>query len=127
MNEQNLIPADQRSESEAREMGRAGGIASGVARRERKRLADTLRAELAKSAGGGMTKWEFIVAKCLQELGTQRVSPKDLRTIVEIVGELKQNIDITSGGEPLAINVSVVRSREQAEEILKAREAQEAL
>lgn len=46
-----------------------------------------------------------------------------------LFGKAKQvsDIDITTGGEPLAINVSVVRSREQADEILKAREAQEAL
>lgn len=123
-NEQNLRPSEYHL---TQEEAKKGGIASGIARRERKRLADTLRAELEKSAGGGMTKWEFIVAKCLQELGTQKVTPKDLRTIVEVVGELKQNIDITSDGEPLAINVSVVRSREQADEILKAREAKEAL
>lgn len=37
-NEQNLIPMDQRSQSEAREFGRAGGIASGVSRRRKKSL-----------------------------------------------------------------------------------------
>lgn len=37
-NEQNLIPMDQRSESEARELGREGGIASGAARRRKKSL-----------------------------------------------------------------------------------------
>lgn len=35
-NEQNLIPI--RTESQARELGQRGGIASGIARRERKRL-----------------------------------------------------------------------------------------
>ena len=37
-NEQNLIPFSERSESEAREMGRKGGIASGVSRRRKKSL-----------------------------------------------------------------------------------------
>lgn len=37
-NEKNLIPFDQRTESEAREYGRAGGIASGAARRRKKSL-----------------------------------------------------------------------------------------
>ena len=37
-NEENLIPCSERSKSEAREMGRAGGIASGVARRRKKSL-----------------------------------------------------------------------------------------
>lgn len=37
-NAQNLIPFDARTESEAREMGRKGGIASGKARRRKKSL-----------------------------------------------------------------------------------------
>lgn len=37
-NEKNLIPMDQRSKNEARELGREGGRASGVARRRKKKL-----------------------------------------------------------------------------------------
>ena len=37
-NEKNLIPFNQRSEREAREYGRAGGIASGAARRRKRSL-----------------------------------------------------------------------------------------
>lgn len=37
-NEQNLIPASERSKSEARENGRKGGIASGAARRRKKSM-----------------------------------------------------------------------------------------
>lgn len=37
-NEENLIPMDQRSKNEARELGRAGGIASGAARRRKRSL-----------------------------------------------------------------------------------------
>ena len=37
-NEQNLIPMDQRSQSEARKLGREGGRASGVSRRRKKSL-----------------------------------------------------------------------------------------
>ena len=39
---ENLIPTNQRSKEEARELGRKGGIASGIARRERKTLKDEL-------------------------------------------------------------------------------------
>ena len=39
-NERNLIPMDRRSQSEARELGRAGGVASGAARRRKKCLRD---------------------------------------------------------------------------------------
>lgn len=37
---QNLIPFDQRTEEEAREAGRKGGIASGVSRRRKRDLRD---------------------------------------------------------------------------------------
>ena len=39
---ENLIPTSQRSKEEARELGRKGGIASGIARRERKTLKEEL-------------------------------------------------------------------------------------
>ena len=37
-NEKNLIPMDQRSKSEARELGRKGGEASGISRRRKRSL-----------------------------------------------------------------------------------------
>lgn len=37
-NEQNLVPMDKRTEAEQREIARAGGIASGEARRKKKTL-----------------------------------------------------------------------------------------
>lgn len=38
MNEKNLIPASERSPSEARENGRKGGIASGISRRRKRSM-----------------------------------------------------------------------------------------
>lgn len=46
-NERNLIPMDQRSESEARELGKKGGIASGAARRRRRSLKEAADLYLA--------------------------------------------------------------------------------
>jgi hypothetical protein len=37
-NEQNLVPMDQRTKEEARELGREGGRASGIARRRKRSL-----------------------------------------------------------------------------------------
>lgn len=45
-NEKNLIPYSERSENEARENGRKGGIASGESRRRRKLLKDSMNALL---------------------------------------------------------------------------------
>ncbi len=43
MNDKNLIPFNERSESESRELGSKGGIASGKARREKKQLQEALK------------------------------------------------------------------------------------
>ena len=45
-NEKNLIPYSERSENEARENGRKGGIASGESRRKRKLLKESMNALL---------------------------------------------------------------------------------
>ena len=46
-NERNLIPMDQRSEREARELGKKGGIASGAARRRKRSLKEAADLYLA--------------------------------------------------------------------------------
>lgn len=46
MNDENLIPFSQRSESEVREMNKKGGIASGKARRKKKEMREELIAIL---------------------------------------------------------------------------------
>lgn len=43
MNEENLIPFSQRSESEARENGKKGGKASGASRRKKKAMKDCMK------------------------------------------------------------------------------------
>jgi len=62
----------------------------------RKTLADTLRAALAENAGGGLSKMEYIVAKCLEGMAKDGCSPKDLKNIAEVLGELNQNINLST-------------------------------
>jgi hypothetical protein len=50
MNDDNLIPLNQRTTSERREISRMGGIASGRGRRERKKLKDELTCLLETGA-----------------------------------------------------------------------------
>lgn len=50
-NEQNLIPTTKRSKDEARENSRKGGIASGIARRQKRDLRRALEALLDKNMG----------------------------------------------------------------------------
>ena len=51
-NEKNLVPQTERSPSEAREMGRKGGIASGAARRRKKSLKQKMQLLLSLPAAG---------------------------------------------------------------------------
>lgn len=57
MNDENLIPGNKRSHSEARENGRKGGIASGEARRRKRNMrewAEILSAQRAKDRKGNI-------------------------------------------------------------------------
>ena len=105
MNPENIIPNSERTPTERQEIARAGGIASGKARRERKTIADALRKLLDEpgKAGGTSTRLEGIVAQAIQKL-YRNPTMKDLKTLAEILGELKVNID--AGALQLNINAS---------------------
>ena len=53
--EKNLIPMNERSPEEQKRIATMGGIASGVARREKKKTLDMLEAWLAKSSDNDCT------------------------------------------------------------------------
>ena len=61
-NEKNLIPMDQRSKSEARELGRNGGIASGVSRRRKRSLKEAADLYLSLPVSDRRT-WNKIARK----------------------------------------------------------------
>ena len=90
-NEQNL---KRPTASEAREKGRAGGIASGKARRERKTIADALRLVLNEQANeSGITRQEAIVAKVVKRL-YDKGDIRDLKTLADVLGESEQTINV---------------------------------
>lgn len=92
-NPQNLKPVT--TKSEARERGRAGGIASGKIRRERKAIAESLRLVLAEQANGdGLTRQELIVAKVVKRLYDEG-DIRDLKILADILGENVQTINVT--------------------------------
>lgn len=80
-NEQNLIPMDQRSQSEARKLGREGGRASGVSRRRKKSLREA--ADLYLSLPVANTKaWNTISA--------EGVDPEDIDNQMAMIVGLTQ-------------------------------------
>lgn len=64
-NEQNLIPANKRSKSEARANSRKGGIASGKARREKAEFKKLIEIALEQEYKDGMTNAEALVLSML--------------------------------------------------------------
>lgn len=62
-NEENLIPFNERSVSETRELGRKGGIASGIARRKKANMKKTLDAFLVSPVASPK------MAETLKEMG----------------------------------------------------------
>lgn len=71
-NNENLIPMNERSQSEAREFGKKGGIASGEARRQKRAMRELLEEALAlphidMMSGKESTKGEAVVAALIQK------------------------------------------------------------
>ena len=99
-NEENLVPMNERSESEARELGQKGGIASGVARKKKAEWKDILEMlgakkakskkikELMKELGIPDDEQTSDVAKMFNlDLRSQSGDPKALETEAKIRGQ----------------------------------------
>lgn len=79
------------------ENGRKGGIASGEAKREKKRLkailTEVLDGEVRTKDGQTMTHGEIIVRNTLRR-AAEKGSVGDLKTIMELTGEYTQRMDL---------------------------------
>ena len=94
MNESNLIPNSERTAERRQEIARAGGIASGKARREKKSIADALRSILDEQANDtGVTRREAIVARVVKRL-YERGDVYQLKALADILGESEQTLNI---------------------------------
>lgn len=94
--EQYQFTSDQDRQAAA-ENGRKGGIASGIAKREKRRLSDALSAVLDESValtdGSQMSRGEIIVRNILsraKDEGTVR----DLKTLMELTGDYTPSLDL---------------------------------
>lgn len=102
MNEQNLIPNEQRTPSERRANATKAGIASGKARREKKAMRELLEDALAKviksKSGEEATKKE--VASIRIADGMANGDPKMLEIGLKILGDFTQKQEIEIKGTP---------------------------
>lgn len=92
---ENLIPFSERSKEEARECGRAGGIASGIARRRKRSLKEAADLYLSLPVSD-KRKWNRIAARY--------VEPEDIdNQMAMIVGM----VDAAAAGDARAARVIV--------------------
>ena len=104
-NEQNLIPGNKRSQSELRENGRKGGIASGKVRRERKTLKDELILLLSQD-----NTQEKISLSIITE--ALKGNTKAFEVIRDTIGEKpidSLKLGNEDDGKPFEVNINVVK------------------
>lgn len=103
----NLVPL---TTEKAREIGRKGGINSGIARREKATMKETLRQMLEEVADieGNDNKLTYRQLATLGLIkGSIQGKADNYKTILEAIGELSNEIKITP-----EINISVVDNEE---------------
>lgn len=122
--DENLVPFDQRTEDEARELGRKGGIASGEARREKKTMRELLEAAFAiamkdkdgepiksPDTGKELTRKEAAMIKLALKASTGDI--KAIETAAKLLGEgeTKVVVETTSPAEKLAALINEARKK----------------
>lgn len=104
-NEKNLIPfTSDQSREEAKKNGKKGGKKSGEKRREKKLIRDALREVLNEPAAPGSNKsrLEVLAADALSDLH-EAPDIRKLKVLAEILGELEQNVNLSSNESGLLI------------------------
>lgn len=98
MNNENLIRFNDRPQSERAELARAGGKASGVAKRKNKEeerqkhlIADALYRALTRVDEDGVALADKLIAQRLND-SIAKGTVSDLKVIAEILGELKTSV-----------------------------------
>ena len=92
-NPQNLIPNSERTPSERKENCTKAGIASGKARREKKKLAQALREMMDEKIADGLTRQEAFLKKALANSFNGSPNLDDLLKIQKLMGEEKTTIE----------------------------------
>lgn len=106
----NLIPMNELTESKQKEIARKGGIASGIVRKQKATMKETLRQMLEEVADieGNDNKLTYRQLATLGLIkGSIQGKADNYKTILEAIGELSNEIKITP-----EINISVVDNEE---------------
>lgn len=102
-NEQNLIPFDKRSESQARELGQKGGIASGRARRAKREAREWAKIaldEMLKGKHGEDVPTRYAMIKKQIQKAVGKGDTASFEKVLRLAGEWEQE----NGGSVVIVN-----------------------
>lgn len=115
----NLIPLSERTKEEQKEITTKGGIASGVVRKQKATMKETLRQMLEEVADieGNDNKLTYRQLATLGLIkGSIQGKADNYKTILEAIGELSNEVKITP-----EININVV-DNEELEKVMYGKE-----
>lgn len=98
--QENLIPFNQRTEEEQREIARQGGIASGKARQEKATFKKTLEMLLDEKNSKGKTYRELITLGQIKSAIDGKA--ENFKAILALMGEMEENTQTP------VVNINVV-------------------
>lgn len=98
----NLIPFNERTEEEQREIARMGGIASGEARREKATMKKTLETLLQEKNKKGVEYQKLCALGLIK--GAIQGKAENMKTILQITGELEQQEQVSTP----QVNINIV-------------------
>lgn len=108
-NEQNLIPNSERTPSEVRENGKKGGIASGKARREKKKAVEVARLildEIINTKQGEEVEVRYAMIKKQVERALKHGDTKAFNAVIKLADEMPSDKHEISGDMVLTINTT---------------------
>ena len=115
---ENLISLADRTKEEQRAIARAGGIASGEARRKRKQMREEMQIlldeEITTASGNKVTKRAAMAEKMLRE-AVQKGNIKAAKLVADWSGEAPTKQEITGeDGAPLLVTFAEIDARFKA-------------
>ena len=108
--QENLIPMSERSKDEVRQIASKGGVNSGIVRRQKATMKETLKQMLEEVADiegndNGLTYRQLATLGLIK--GSIQGKADNYKTILEAIGELTNEVKITP-----EININVVDNEE---------------
>lgn len=116
-NEKNLIPFNDRTESEKRKIAKMGGIASGKARKEKATMKKTLEMLLDEKNKKGKTYRELSTLGLIK--GAVDGKAENYKIILQLLGELTQDLNAVVEAPTININIA---DNEDLEKVLYEKE-----